>query len=106
VRDYSATAGLKFLLAMRRNVNPPSRAGKKPVGVATDCRVYWMLAIAQPLHPVGRLAVRSSEWVRAPNLCAVKKRFVTSAVSNGRVIQRDGSIQTGTEHGETNFAEC
>ena len=57
-RNYSATAGLNFLLATTTHIIRLSRAGKKPVGLGAECRVYWMLASAQPLHPVGRLAVR------------------------------------------------
>jgi hypothetical protein len=71
-RNYSATAGLNFLLATTTDIIRLSRAGKKPVGLGAECRVYWMLASAQPLHPVGRLAVRLSQMVRAEPPCREK----------------------------------
>src|ERR1700733_5006894 len=71
-RNYSATAGLNFLLATTTDIIRLSRAGKKPVGWGAGCRVYWMLACAQLLDPGGRLALCLSEMVRAEPPCREK----------------------------------
>lgn len=71
-RNYSATAGLNFLIATTTDIIRLSRAGKKPVGLGAECRVYWKLASAQPLDLAGRRAVRLSEMVRAEPPCREK----------------------------------
>ena len=65
MRNYSATAGLNFLIATTTDIIRLRGAGKKPVGFGAECRVYWMLVTAQPLHQVGWLALRLSQMVRA-----------------------------------------